>query len=77
MTIISTRIFSDLPTSPGQFLAEALEHRGMRPGELVGLLGQPIGALDEIISGDRAIAPETAAGLARAMGMIQGDADKV
>ena len=49
----------------------------MTPGELVGLFGQPIGALDEIISGDRAITPETAAGLARAMDMIPGDADKV
>jgi HTH-type transcriptional regulator/antitoxin HigA len=69
MTTSNTRIFSDLPTSPGQFLAEELEHRGMTPGELAGLLGQPVGALNEIISGERAITPETAAGLARAMGI--------
>ena len=41
----------------------------MTPGELAELLGQPIGALDGIISWERAITPETAAGLARAMGI--------
>src|SRR5262245_30307837 len=54
--------------APGEFLKEELEARGWTQVELAEILGRPQRVVSEIISGKRAITPETAKGLAAAFG---------
>lgn len=53
--------------SPGEFLKEELESRGWSQVELSEILDRPPRLISEIISGKRAITPETAKGLAAAL----------
>ncbi len=56
------------PVSPGEILEEELEVRGWSQSDLGGILGRPVQAINEIISGKKAITPETAIGLSEALG---------
>lgn len=69
MTTSSARAYSDLPIPPGEVLKEELEARGMTQKELAARLGRPAQAINEIIRGKKAITPETAIGLERALGI--------
>lgn len=53
---------------PGEFLREELEERGWSQQELADIMGRPPRLISELISGKRAITPETAKGLAEAFG---------
>jgi len=53
---------------PGEFLREELEAREWSQQELADILGRPPRLVSELISGKRAITPETALGLAEAFG---------
>lgn len=53
---------------PGEFLREELEARGWSQQELADILGRPPRLISELISGKRAVTPETARGLADAFG---------
>lgn len=54
--------------APGDFLKEELEARGWSQAEFADILGRPPRVVSEIISGKRSITPETAQGLASALG---------
>lgn len=54
--------------APGEFLKEELDAREWSQIELAEILGRPARLVSEIISGKRAITPETAKGLAAAFG---------
>lgn len=54
--------------SPGEFLRDELEERGWTQSDLAGIVGRPIGTVNEIIKGKRKITPETAQGLSAAFG---------
>jgi HTH-type transcriptional regulator / antitoxin HigA len=53
---------------PGEILREELEARNWTQGDLAEILGRPLTRINEIICGKRAITPETAKGLAAALG---------
>lgn len=53
---------------PGEFLREELEARGWSQIELAEVLDRPPRVVSEIISGKRAVTPETAKGLGDALG---------
>ncbi len=53
---------------PGEFIKEELEERGWSQVELAEIMGRPPRVVSEIISGKRAITPETAKGLGAAFG---------
>lgn len=53
---------------PGEFLREELEARGWTQSDFAEILGRPIQLVNEIVLGKRAISPETAQGLADALG---------
>lgn len=53
---------------PGEILREELEARNWTQGDLADILGRPLTRVNEIICGKRAITPETAKGLAAALG---------
>lgn len=57
-----------LPITPGEILDEELETRGWSQGDLAVVLGRPVQAVNEIINGKKAIAPETAIALSQALG---------
>jgi HTH-type transcriptional regulator / antitoxin HigA len=53
---------------PGEFLREELEARGWSQVDLAEILGRPAKLVNDIIAAKRAITPETAQGLAEALG---------
>jgi HTH-type transcriptional regulator / antitoxin HigA len=53
---------------PGEILREELEARGWTQTDLAEILGRPFVLVNEIIAGKRSITPETAKGLAAALG---------
>ena len=53
---------------PGEFVLEEIEERGWAQIDLAAILGRPVPAINEIITGKRGITPETAHGLAAAFG---------
>ena len=53
---------------PGEILREELEAREWSQTDLAEILGRPVKLVNEIIAGKRAITPETARGLADALG---------
>lgn len=53
---------------PGEFLRDEIEERGWTQSDLAEILGRPLQAINEIIVGKKAITPETARGLADALG---------
>lgn len=52
---------------PGEYLAEVLQIRGMSQAELARRIGRPVQAINEIIKGTKALTPETALQLERAL----------
>lgn len=64
MAIESTAM-SDLPIPPGEYLAEVISELGMNQAELAQRMGRPVQAISEIMSGGKAIVPETALQLER------------
>lgn len=53
---------------PGDFLREELEARGWTQLDLADILGRPPRVVNEVITGKRGISPDTAKGLAAALG---------
>src|SRR5262245_16756482 len=53
---------------PGEILKDELEARGWTQTDLGEILGRPARVVNEIITGKRGITPETAKGLAEALG---------
>lgn len=64
MAIDSTAM-SNLPIPPGEYLAEVISELGMNQAELAQRMGRPVQAISEIMSGGKAIVPETALQLER------------
>jgi len=56
------------PVKPGELLQEELDARGWTQGDLAAILDRPVQAVNEIIAGKKAITPETAVALSRALG---------
>ena len=69
MTTRQRRAFSDMPIPPGEVLAEEIEARQMTQKELAARLGRPTQAINEIINAKKAITPDTAIGLEKALGI--------
>ena len=69
MTTKNDRTFSDMPIPPGEVLEEELEARGMTQKELAARLDRPAQVINEIIKAKKAITPETAIGLEKALGI--------
>lgn len=67
MAIDKERVYSDLAIPPGEFLEEVLRQRGISQAELARRTGRPTQAINEIIKGDKALTPETALQLERAI----------
>lgn len=68
---------SDMPepipegSAPGKFLRAELEARGLTQAEFAKILGRPVQFVSELLSGKRSVTPETAVGLASALGDAQ------
>jgi len=56
------------PIAPGEILEEELEARGWSQSDLATVLGRPVQAVNEIITGKKAVTPETAIALSQALG---------
>jgi HTH-type transcriptional regulator / antitoxin HigA len=54
---------------PGEFIRDELEVRGWTEADLAEILGRPLKAVGEILTGKRAITPETATSLGEAFGV--------
>ena len=57
-----------IPITPGETLEERLSDRGWSQRDLADVLGRPVQAVNEIITGKKAITPETAVALSGALG---------
>ncbi len=68
MTTKPPRVYSDLAIPPGETLAEELEVRGMTHEELAARMGCSPQVIDEIVRAERAITPEIASALGKALG---------
>lgn len=66
---IERHIYSDLPIPPGEYFAEVLKEKGISQAEIARRMARPPQAINEIISGEKAITPETALQLERALGV--------
>lgn len=53
---------------PGEFIKEELDARGWTQGDLAAIIDRPLQAVNEVISGKRAITPDTAKALSEAFG---------
>src|SRR5579863_9897590 len=53
---------------PGDFIRDELEAREWTQADLAQIMGRPLQAVNELISGKKQITPETALGLAKAFG---------
>lgn len=53
---------------PGEFIREELEARGWTQGDLAQIMNRPLRLVNELIAGKKQITPETARGLAVALG---------
>ena len=80
MTTSGERIYSNLAIPPGETIAENIEVLGIPVDELAAALDMSEVAMNEIISGVRAITPDIVAGLESALGIsaqfwLNGEAD--
>ena len=62
------RVYSDLAIPPGETLAEEIEVRGMTQEELAARMDCSLQVIDEIVRAERAITPEIASALGKALG---------
>jgi HTH-type transcriptional regulator / antitoxin HigA len=60
---------SDLAVPPGEYLDEVMHELGMNQAELAQRMNRPVQAINEIVSGAKAIVPETALQLERVTGV--------
>jgi HTH-type transcriptional regulator / antitoxin HigA len=58
--VTKTNAYPDVAISPGEYLAEEIEARGISQKELAGRMGRPVNAINEIINGKKSITAETA-----------------
>ena len=56
------------PVKPGEILQDELEVRNWTQADLAEVLGRPVQAINEIISGKKAITPDTALAFSQALG---------
>ncbi|MFQ5853975.1 MAG: HigA family addiction module antitoxin, partial [Candidatus Binatia bacterium] len=56
------------PIRPGEILQEELDTRRWTQADLAEILGRPVQAINEIITGKKAITPDTALALSLALG---------
>jgi HTH-type transcriptional regulator/antitoxin HigA len=56
------------PIKPGEMLQEELDSRGWNQADLADIVGRPVQAINEIIAGKKAVTPDTAVALSRALG---------
>jgi HTH-type transcriptional regulator/antitoxin HigA len=61
------RAYSDLAIPPGEYLAEVLKAKGMTQADLARRIGRPVQAVNEIVKGQKAVTPDTAIQLERAL----------
>ena len=61
-------MFSDLAIPPGEVLEEELEVRGITQEELAAKMGCSPQVIDEVIRAEKAITPEIASALGKALG---------
>jgi HTH-type transcriptional regulator / antitoxin HigA len=54
--------------APGDFIRDELDARGWTQGDLAQIMGRPLQAVNELISGKKQVTPDTALGLAKAFG---------
>jgi HTH-type transcriptional regulator/antitoxin HigA len=54
--------------SPGEFIRDELDARGWTQGDLAQIMGRPLQFVNELVAGKKQITPETALGLAQALG---------
>jgi HTH-type transcriptional regulator/antitoxin HigA len=66
---VTKPVESDYAESPGSFLAEELEARGLTQKALAEAMGRPPKVVNEIIAGKKAITAETALQLEAALGI--------
>ena len=69
MTTSNETVYSGWAIPPGEGLLEEIEFRGISPPELAATLGLSVEAMNEVFSGERAITPDIAVGLANALGI--------
>ena len=69
MTTKPPRLFSDLAIPPGEVLEEELEVRGMTQRELAARMDCSPQVIAEIVRAERAITPEIATSLGKALGL--------
>ena len=63
------KIVPDIAIPPGELLGEEIEARGMTQRELATRMGRPPQVVNLIINGKKAITPQTAIQLERALGI--------
>lgn len=56
------------PIKPGELLQEELDARGWTQADFAEIIGRPVQVVNEIITGKKAITPETAVAFSRALG---------
>ena len=56
----NAHVLPNFATTPGEYLAEEIEARGISQKELAKRMGRPMNAINEIINGKKAITAETA-----------------
>ena len=65
--VTKTDAYPDIAISPGEYLAEEIEARGISQKELARRMGRPMNAINEIINGKKAITAGTALQLEEVM----------
>ena len=65
---MSTSLRPFAPIAPGEILGEELQARGWSQNDCAAVLGRPVQAVNEIMTGKKAITPETAIALSQALG---------
>ena len=69
MTTSNEPLYSDWAIPPGEGLLEEIEYRGIPRDQLAASLSLPVEAVDELISGERAITPDIAVSLEVTLGI--------
>ncbi len=65
--VTETGAYPDVAITPGEYLAEEIEARKVSQKELARRMGRPVSAINDIISGKKAVTAETALQLEEVM----------
>jgi HTH-type transcriptional regulator/antitoxin HigA len=65
--VTKTSAYPDVAISPGEYLLEEIETRGISQKELARRMGRPLNAINEIINGKKSITAATALQLEEVM----------